>query len=139
MKIEGMALAYSWVEQAILLNIDEEIYIPVSNKGEQKSLCREINKAIKQYSIVDRAMASRIEAISTFKDGQLWIKLSLKKTSPLVGFKKLKDGSIKRVTLPEEEDRIRKIKLMIQDGKDKEEILSSIYVSKEEERRFFGE
>jgi hypothetical protein len=91
------SLSYSWFQQALELKSEEEIFIPVSSRMEQKVLVRDIKKVIAEYSTRDKVQASRIDVVGTFQDGKIWVKLFVKATSPLVGFKKGSNGKIERI------------------------------------------
>ncbi len=109
-------LAYSWFQQALELKSEEEIFIPVSSRVEQRTLTKDIKKVIAEYSAVDKVQASRIDVRGVFQDGKIWVKLSIKITSPLVGFKKGSDGKMERIVLQDEGERKRQIKLMLADN-----------------------
>ena len=130
-------LSYSWFQQAITLKDEEEIFIPVSSRMEQKALVKDIKKVIIEYSAVDKVQASRIEAKGVFQDGKIWVKLSIKITSPLVGFKKGNDGKTKRIVLQDEGGRKRQIDLMLRDNISSDEIKKSMKLSPSEQEYLF--
>ncbi len=132
-------LSYSWFQQAITLKDEEEIFIPVSSRMEQKALVKDIKKVIIEYSAVDKVQASRIEAKGVFQDGKIWVKLSIKITSPLVGFKKGNDGKTKRIVLQDEGGRKRQIDLMLRDNISSDEIKKSMKLSPSEQEYLFRE
>lgn len=131
-------IAHSWFQQALELSPDEELFIPVSTKREQKFLTKEILTIIEQYAMIDQIKASKIDVVGTYREGQQWVKIYMKATSPLVGFKRTKDGGVTRIALQDEESRLRKIKLMIQDGISKEEVLENLGLTEEEILQFYG-
>ena len=122
-------LAYQWFTQALELKSEEEIFIPVSSRMEQKALAKDIKKVILEYSSVDKVQASRIDTIGVFKDGKIWVKLFVKVTSPLVGFKKGSDGKMERIVLQDQAERIRQVKLMLDDNIPKFEIVKKMNLS----------
>ncbi len=132
-------LAYAWFQQALELKSEEEIFIPVSSRVEQKTLVKDIKKVIIEYSARDKIQASRIDTRGVFQDGKMWVKLFVKVTSPLVGFKKGSDGKMERLVLQDEEARKRQIELMLQDGINKDEIVRRMKLSFSEQEYLFRE
>ena len=126
-------LSYSWFQQALELKDEEEIFIPVSSRMEQKALVKDIKKVILEYSTVDKVQASRIDVSGVFQEGKMWVKLFIKITSPLVGFKRGSNGKMKRILLQDEGERKRQIKLMLDDGITKEEITQRMNLSLSEQ------
>ena len=132
-------LAYSWFQQALELKDEEEIFIPVSSRMEQKALVRDIKKVILEYSIVDKVQASRIDVSGVFQEGKMWIKLFIKITSPLVGFKRGSNGKMERIVLQDEGERKRQIKLMLCDDMSPDEIKKKMGLSIHEQEYLFRE
>lgn len=122
-------LAYQWFQQALELKSEEEIFIPVSSRAEQKTLVRDIKKVILEYSSIDKVQASRIDTTGVYKDGQLWVRIFIKATSPLVGFKKGSDGKMERIILQDQSERNRQVKLMLDDNIPKFEIVKKMNLS----------
>ena len=131
-------LAYQWFQQALELRDDEEIFIPVSSKIEQRTLYKDIRKVAKEYSTVDKVKASRIEAVGAFRDGRLWIKIFIKPTSPLVGFKKGADGNTERIVLKDKDARYRQVCLMLSDKISIQKIIELMNLSPEEQEQMLG-
>jgi len=123
------SLAYSWFQQALELKSEEEIFIPVSSRMEQKILVRDVKKVILEYSSVDKVQASRIDTTGVYKDGQLWVRIFIKATSPLVGFKKGSNGKMERIVLQDQAERTRQVKLMLDDNIPKFEIVKKMNLS----------
>ena len=128
-------LAYSWFQQALELKSEEEIFIPVSSRIEQRTLTKDIKKVIAEYSAVDKVQASRIDVSGVFQDGKMWVKLFIKVTSPLVGFKRGSNGKMERIVLQDEGERKRQIKLMLHDGIARDEIIKRMNLSPESLRK----
>jgi hypothetical protein len=122
-------LSYQWFTQALELKSEEEIFIPVSSRIEQKALVRDIKKVILEYSAVDKVQASRIDVTGVFQDGKIWVKIFIKVTSPLVGFKKGSNGKMERIVLQDQAERIRQVKLMLDDNVPKFEIVKKMNLS----------
>ena len=122
-------LSYQWFQQALSLENEEEIFIPVSSRIEQKALYKDIRKVIREYSAIDKIQASRIEAVGVFRDSKPWVRLYIKATSPLIGFKKGSDGVMKRIVLQDQSERRRQVKLMLCDNISNEEIIKKMKLS----------
>ena len=122
-------LSYQWFQQALELKSEEEIFIPVSSRMEQKILVRDVKKVILEYSSVDKVQASRIDTTGVYKDGQLWVRIFIKATSPLVGFKKGSNGKMERIVLQDQAERTRQVKLMLDDNIPKFEIVKKMNLS----------
>jgi len=123
------SLSYQWFQQALELKSEEEVFIPVSSRAEQKVLVRDIKKVILEYSAVDKVQASRVDVAGVFQDGKLWVKIFIKTTSPLVGFKKGSDGKMERIVLQNQSERNRQVKLMLDDNIPKFEIVKKMNLS----------
>ena len=132
-------LSYSWFQQALELKDEEEIFIPVSSRIEQKTLVRDIKKVILEYSTVDKIQASRIDVSGVFQEGKMWVKLFIKITSPLVGFKRGSNGKMERIVLQDEGERKKQIKLMLRDGWVKDEITKRMKLSVSEQEYLKGQ
>ena len=122
-------LAYQWFQQALELKSEEEVFIPISSRAEQKALVRDIKKVVIEYSAVDKVQASRIDVAGVFQDGKMWVKIFIKVTSPLVGFKKGSNGKMKRIVLQDQVERVRQVKLMLDDNVPKFEIVKKMNLS----------
>jgi hypothetical protein len=131
-------LAYQWFQQALELKDEEEIFIPVSSRIEQKALYKDIRKVIREYSAVDKVQASKIDTVGVFRDGKPWVKLYIKPTSPLVGFKKRSNGEMERIVLQNQSERNRQVKLMLYDNVSKEDIIKTMKLSLLEQKQFLN-
>jgi hypothetical protein len=132
------SLAYSWFQQSLELKSEEEIFIPVSSRMEQKALVKDIKKVIQEYSAVDKVQASRIDVSGIFKDSKIWVKLSIKVTSPLVGFKKGSDGKMERIVLQDAAERKKMVVLMLDDNIPRDEIAKRMNLSLLEQEHLLG-
>lgn len=131
-------LSYQWFQQALALKEEEEIFIPVSSKIEQKTLCKDIRRVATEYNTVDKVKASRIEVVGSFRDGRLWIRIYIKLTSPLVGFKKDSSGNMKRIILTDKDARYRQVCLMLSDKIPVSKIIKVMDLSQEEQQHMLG-
>lgn len=131
-------IAYQWFQKALELDSEEEIYIPVSSRIEQKALYKDIRKVIREYSAIDKVQASKIDAVGVFRDGKPWVRIYIKATSPLVGFVKGVDGKMQRMVLQDQTERRRQVNLMLSDGVPREEIIAKMRLSRPEQEQLLG-
>ena len=106
-------IAYEWFLQALRLEDGEE----------------DLKKVIREYTQVDKVKASRIEVVGTFRDGKAWVRIYVKTTSPLVGFKKGSSGEMERIVLQDNSERDRQVFMMLSDGCSKEKIIKTMKLS----------
>ena len=112
-----------WLHKAAQLPAGEEIYLPVETKPEQKSLIRQYTSEIQVLKQIDAVTGSQLHVAPVYKDGKLWIVLRKLATSPVVGFQKnTLTGEIQRVSVVDDAARIRRIRLMFEDGMKQEDI-----------------
>ncbi|MBE9594874.1 MAG: hypothetical protein IMF19_15500 [Proteobacteria bacterium] len=131
-------IAYQWFQKALELAPEEEIYIPVSSRVEQRTLYKDIRKVIREYSAVDKVQASKIDAVGVFRDRKPWVRLYIKATSPLVGFKKGSDGKMERMVLQDQTERRRQVGLMRVDNIPNKEIIKKMKLSSVEQEQLLG-
>lgn len=131
-------LAYQWFQQALELKGEEEIFIPVSSRIEQKALYKDIRKVIREYSIIDKVQASKIDAVGVFRDSKPWVRIYIKATSPLIGFVKGVDGKMKRIVLQDQTERRRQVNLMLSDNVSRKEIIEKMKLSLLEQEQFLN-
>ena len=110
-----------WVKEAMSLNPGEELFIPCHSKIERTKTLRQFSRILVEYMKIDAVTASKLLAVPIFQDGKHWAKITMRSQSPLVGFKKV-NGELVKVTLSDDSDRIRRIKMMITDGLNREEV-----------------
>lgn len=112
---------------------EEELYIPVSSRNDQKRLIKALQKAKDRYSQIAPEEASQLLISPFFHEGKIWVKIKkMTSAGPLVGFKKRRDGKLEKVALISSSERERTIFLMKKDGFSKQEIIEILQLSKED-------
>lgn len=124
----------AWLEQVEHIEIGETIYIPTDSRKASNDIAKLFKKEIKLLSELDPVRGGRIFLATQARDGQWWITLTRVTTSPLIGFVKTKSGDIVRTTL-EDPEKVRRLRLMREDGYTLEEIEEIEGKLTEEERR----
>jgi hypothetical protein len=129
-----------WFSKALSeLAPGEQFFIPVENQQEQSMLYNNILKIRDSLAKENPITASKITISKELKDERLWVILERRATSPLIGYKKGKDG-ISRTVLLYDPERSRKIQLMISDDFSLEEIekLLEVPLTQDEKETYFS-
>jgi len=128
-----MKIASKWIEEAANMAPEEELYIPVSSRNDQKNLIKALRKAKDRYSQVAPVEASQLLISPFFHKGRLWVKIKkTASTGPLIGFKKRRDGKLEKVALTSNSEIERTIFLMKKDGLSKQEIIETLQLTEED-------
>ena len=77
---------------------------------------------MKVLAKIDPTASSELQIITRFKDHRFWLVIKKIAYSPLIGFKKGKNGEVKRVLINDSFARRRRLLLMKEDGLTIEEI-----------------
>lgn len=119
---ESSALVKSWMEEALKLEPGEELFIPCDNKSQQISLKTRLYGARKQYASIEPVEAESITFSPVWRDGAPFLKIYKSKFKANLGFKKLKDGTIKEITIHADKNRTMKIIKLLKEKVSGEEI-----------------
>ena len=133
-KIEIQQIDIELMLKAFALEEGEKLYVQVYSKTEGGMRQRELIKA-KMYMArlyPDECSTIRIRQIK--KDGKFYVFLEQDGKSPLLAYQSLNSGKYKPVRMTPDADRERRIKLMIEDGLTKEQILE---IEGEAARKYF--
>jgi len=115
-----------WVKKALDLHTGQFIYINVETRAEQLSLLKNINRELERYKTILPIESATLVAGKIFKDTRFWVYLKRAAATPFIGFLKDTDGSLKRISIHEEDDeRLRRLQLMVSDNFSLEEIEES--------------
>ena len=128
-------VAKIWFEQAKKLQVDEALFVRVANKKEQTALANEFEKERELYGELDPVHASQIFINKTLMDRKQYVVLERKFRTPFTAFFRDSQGKFSSVTIDPEGKRI--IKVMIGDGKTREEIESTLNGLTDDERAEF--
>jgi hypothetical protein len=127
----SLNIADKWIEKVFELSSEEELYIPVVSRTEQKRLIKDLYSSKKGYSKIDPEGASRIIISPTFHKGKIWVKLRISSSAgPTVGFKRKEDGSFEEISISSNIERT--IFLMKKDGLSEKEIIETLSLGKKD-------
>ena len=107
------------------LSSGEELLLPAKSKQDVKQQQVLFLRELRILSITDPIAASQLLIVTRFKDHRFWLVIKKVAFSPLIGFRKDKDGKVERVEITDSSERRRRLLLMAEDGfalKDIEEI-----------------
>ena len=107
-------IAIKWLSKAKEIKAGREIYIPCNDKNSRKRLLKVFEKELKVMSEIDPVSSSCLTISGLLKEGQHWIVVKKKLSTPIVGWIKSGDGNeLERVELESDPERSRRIKLMV--------------------------
>lgn len=124
-----------WFDQAKKLQVDEAIFIRVANKKEQTALANEFERERELYSELDPVHSSQVFINKTLKDRKMYVVLERKFRTPFTAFFRDSQGKFSSITIDPERKRV--IKVMIGDGKTREEIEDTLNGLTDDERAEF--
>lgn len=120
---QSRQIIIKWLNKATEeLPVGEELLFPAETKTDQKTKKKMFLDELKILNKVDPVAASEIQITSRFKDHRFWIVIKKIAFSPLIAFKKDKNGNVERVILEDDTEKLRRLSLMKQDGYSIEEI-----------------
>lgn len=115
-------LILQWLQKAIEeLKIGEEILFPVKSKTEQKERKKAFMKELEIICNFD-TLANQLQIDSLFNDHRLWVVIKKIPFSSSIAFKKKEDGTVERLSIADNAEKLRRILLMKEDGLSLKEI-----------------
>ena len=131
-------VANEWINKALLLEAGEELYLPAETKADARTNLNAIRKELKRRVQEDPINISTIWTTVTIKEERYWTVLRRSMVPCTVGFVKKADGGwekekvsyrkpplLDRLPPPVRhftEDEKRRLRLMLKDGMEKEDI-----------------
>ena len=132
------AIAKVWFEKSKELEMDQAIFLRVANKSEQTELANALEKEREEFSKIDAVHASQLFINKTLMAMKQYVVIERKFRTPYTAFLKDEKGSMSKITIDPERSRI--IRLMIKDGKSREEVEDILNgITEEEERLYYPE
>lgn len=110
-----------WIDQASELEANESVFLYSEGRDHSRKLVKQFQAELKILSSIDPIRASRLKVTSAIRDQMYWVEIKKIHGSPLVGFKKDKDGKTSRLEIADP-DRERRLILMKEDGYTLEEV-----------------
>jgi len=117
-----LSIYHLWVREALTLSVGDGIYIQAETRDEQQMHLNGLNQELKLLRILDPVSSSDLITGKSFRDGRFWVFIKRVAATPFIGFLKSADGTISRITIDPGVDRLRRLRLMIEDGFTKEQI-----------------
>jgi len=118
------------------MEVGEFMLFPANTRQDQKDKRKLFNRELKILHKVDPVAASQLQITQKFEDHRFWVVVTKVAFSPLIAFKKDKDGNVQRIIMEDDSEKLRRLSLMKQDGYSIEEIEEMEGGLTEEEREF---
>lgn len=126
-----------WFQKALSLRPGEKLYLQAETKNEQKEILGTLKRERAQLQLVNPELAMQIDITLSEKDAKLWVLLIKRTTSRVVGYV-VSDGQVEKVQLNTDEEKLRRISLMLRDGYSLAEIEENEGQLSEEELNMFS-
>lgn len=116
-------IAQKWLQSAVEnLSTGEELLLPALSNRDAKEKLILFSRELKLLAKIDPTASSELQITTRFKDHRFWVVLKRISYSPFIGFKKGRDGEVKRVLVDDSSERRRRLLLMKEDNLTIEEI-----------------
>ena len=120
---QSRRLAQQWLQSVVdELSKGEELLLPAKSKQDVKEKQRLFTKELQILTKIDPISASELQIATRFKDHRFWLVIKKVSFSPLIAFKKGRNGEVERVLMEDSSERRRRFLLMKADGYTIEEI-----------------
>lgn len=128
-------LATAWFEQCKKLEMNQAILIRVANKSEQIELANDLEKERKDFGKLDPVHASQLFINKSLLKAKQYVVIERMYRTPYTAFFKDENEILSKITIDPE--RHRMIRLMIQDGKSRDEVEETLNGLTEDEVESF--
>ena len=110
-------ITIKWLQKASEeMEAGEIMLFPASTRQDQKDKRRLFLKELKTLAKVDPVAASQLQITTELRDHRLWVVVQKIAFSPFIAFKKDNYGNVKRVTIEDDSEKLRRLRLMKDDG-----------------------
>ena len=114
---QSRRLAQKWLQSVIdELSRGEELLLPAKNKQDVREKLRLFSSELRILTKIDPIPASELQIATRFKDHRFWLVVKKISFSPLIAFKKGRNGEVERVLIEDSSERRRRLLLMKADG-----------------------
>lgn len=113
---QSRRLTQQWLQSADNLSIGEELLLPAKSKQDVKEKLRLFFIELRLLAKIDPISSSELQIMTRFKDHRFWLVIKKVAYSPLIGFKKGKNGEVERILIDDSSGRRRRLLLMQADG-----------------------
>jgi hypothetical protein len=94
----------------------EEMLFPAGTDPDQKDKRKAFIKELRIFSKIDPIAAAELQITARFRDHRFWIVIKKIAFSPLIAFKKGRNGKVIRIIIEDDAEKLRRIGLMKEDG-----------------------
>lgn len=116
-------IAQKWLQSVVEgLSTGEELLLPALSNKDAKEKLTLFSRELKILARVDPTATSELQITTRFKDHRFWLVVKKVAYSPLIGFKKGKNGEVERILINDSSERRRRLLLMKEDGLSVKEI-----------------
>jgi hypothetical protein len=127
-----------WFEQAKKLDVGQALFIRVADKKEQTKIANEFEEERELFASIDPVLASQIFINKTLFERKQYVVLERKYRVPFTAFFRDENGKLSKLSVDPE--RRRMLVLMIKDGKNRDEIESTLNgLTEDEIKEFYGD
>ena len=130
-------IVVQWLNETDNLEPGESLFLICENREESRQMVRQFKTELKVLSHIDPVKASKITVTTAIRDQRYWMELKKTFGSPLIGFKKGKDGVTSRIEL-DDPDKRRRLLCMKEDGYSLEEVEDLEGELSNDEKKIFG-
>ena len=114
---QSRRLVQKWLHNASSrLSTGEELLLPAKNKQDVREKLQLFSGELRLLAKIDPVASSELQITTRFKDHRFWLVIKKVAFSPLIAFKKGKDGEVERVLMKDSSERRRRLLLMLKDG-----------------------
>lgn len=125
-----------WIHESLKLSPGESMFLPGENREHARMLTKKFKQELKVMAEIDPITSNKLQVSNTIRDQVYWVEIRRTFGNPLLGFKKLSDGSTVRVEM-EDPDKRRRLLLMKEDGLSLKEVEVIEGLLTEDERSIF--
>jgi len=125
-----------WLDEVSKSQLGDKLFLPCEDREIQTRTLLSLRQEVKILSDIDPVKAAQIKVKRFWKDGKLWVVLKRISQTPLLAFKKTREGTVKRVNIEDLAQKKRRWKLMKEDGYSTKEIIEGEDELTEEELTF---
>ena len=94
----------------------EEMLFPAETNPDQKDKRKAFIRELRIFSKIDPIAAAELQITARFRDHRFWIVIKKIAFSPLIAFKKGRNGKVIRIIIEDDAEKLRRIGLMKEDG-----------------------
>lgn len=114
---QSRRIANQWLQSVSEgLSSGEELLLPAKSKQDVREKQRLFLSELRVLAKVDPIAASELQLATRFKDHRFWLVIKKVSFSPLIAFKKGRDGEVERILMDDSSERRRRLLLMKKDG-----------------------